>query len=172
MNVIAHHGVLDIRTGHRVTSVSWTLRGVSVATDRGTVEADRAVITLPLGVLQRGAVEFSPELPAAKVRAIQALGMGTLNKPYLRFPKSFWPAKYDWLEYLSSERGRWCEWIGGFERYAKQLILLGFNAGRFGADIEAGEASSVDSPSTVHGAYESGQDAAEAVLARNGSDRT
>lgn len=46
-----------------------------------TLSAKAAIITLPLGVLKaRAAALFSPPLPADKQRAIEALGMGLLNK--------------------------------------------------------------------------------------------
>jgi hypothetical protein len=46
-----------------------------------TLSAKAAVITLPLGVLKaRAAALFTPPLPADKQRAIEALGMGLLNK--------------------------------------------------------------------------------------------
>jgi hypothetical protein len=37
-------------------------------------------VTLPLGVLKRGSVQFTPPLPARKQQAINALGMGVLDK--------------------------------------------------------------------------------------------
>lgn len=42
------------------------------------------------------------------------------NKCYLRFPKIFWPADVDWLEYVSAEHGKWTEWIN-FKRTANTI---------------------------------------------------
>lgn len=52
--------------------------------------ADACVVTLPLGVLKRRAVRFTPELPAEKRRAIDALGFGAMNKCILLFSECFW----------------------------------------------------------------------------------
>jgi monoamine oxidase len=55
--------------------------------------ASRALITLPLGVLQQtgpGGLDFNPRVPG-KERAIQALGMGHVTKLTLRFTSRFWP---------------------------------------------------------------------------------
>lgn len=128
---------LDIRTGYRVKAIAYTGSEVRISTDQGEFAADRVIVTLPLGILKSGAISFTPGLPDAKRQAIKLLGMGVLNKTYLRFPESFWPGQYDWLEYVSADKGQWCEWIGGFERLMGLPILLGFNAARFGREIEA-----------------------------------
>ena len=54
---------------------------LEVATAGGvTYIASRVICTLPLGVLQRGDVEFSPPLPTRRREALGRLGMGLLNK--------------------------------------------------------------------------------------------
>jgi len=126
---------LDIRTGTTVTEVAWNPSGVSVTTDHGVIQADKVVITLPLGVLKANKVRFDPGLPATKQKAIQALGMGLLNKCFLRFPRVFWPADRDWLESIGPVPGLWGEWMS----YARSLgkpILVGFNAADVGRKVE------------------------------------
>lgn len=81
---------LDVRVGHVVDRIAHDAAGVRVHTDRGVFAADHVVVTLPLGVLQAGAVAFDPPLPAAKQEAIGRLGMGVYNKLYLRFDTQFW----------------------------------------------------------------------------------
>lgn len=125
---------LQIRTGHTVTAVDWDTAGVTVTTDRGTLRAGAAVITLPLGVLQSGRVAFAAGLPAAKETAIRRLGVGVLNKCYLRFAETFW-ADSDWLGYIPRAEGQWAQWIN-VERISGAPVLLGFNAADFGRSIE------------------------------------
>jgi monoamine oxidase len=84
---------LDIRLEHIVTSVTTrpAAGGVRVdTTNRGHFDADAAIITLPLGVLQSGVVRFEPELPARKQDAIKRLGFGLLDKVILTFDEPFW----------------------------------------------------------------------------------
>ena len=54
------------------------------------MRAKRLVITVPVSILQAGKIRFSPELSARKREAIALLGMGHLNKVWLKFPEVFW----------------------------------------------------------------------------------
>lgn len=125
---------LDIRLSQAVSKVAYTDAGVQVTTSSQVYKADYAIITVPLGVLKRKTIQFTPPLPAAKQAAIGRLGVGLLNKTYLKFNKVFWPKDIDWLEYLSPEKGRWVEWVS----FAKlgSPILLGFNAADRAYELE------------------------------------
>ena len=129
---------LSIRFGQVVNRVSTQATGVTVQTQSSTFTADRLVVTLPLGVLKTGRVQFLPALPAAKRAAISKLGMGVLNKCVLRFNRAFWPGQYDWLGFIpgANAKGQWAEWIS-LLRPLGQPVLVGFNAADFGRQIEA-----------------------------------
>lgn len=75
---------LDVRLEHVVQRIAYSDSGVQITTNRGVFTGDAALVTIPLGVLKRGDVEFSPALPDAKQRAIALLGMGVLNRLFLR----------------------------------------------------------------------------------------
>jgi monoamine oxidase len=126
---------LDIRLNQAVKKVEYNNQGVKVTTNSATFEADKVIITLPLGVLKKGTVEFSPALPGKKQAAIKALGMGILNKVYLRFPKVFWDKEPHLLGYISSKKGEWAE-ILNIYKYTGQPILLAFNAGEYAWKLE------------------------------------
>jgi monoamine oxidase len=136
--VLAEHLARDlhIEPSQVVRHVDWSDTGVRVETDRAAFLADAAIVTLPLGVLKAQTVRFSPPLPEAKSQAIQALGMGVLNKCYLRFEKTFWPADVDWLEHVEGVGQGWTQWVS-FVRAAGLPVLLGFNAGEQSSGIEA-----------------------------------
>jgi monoamine oxidase len=84
---------LTIKTGQVARSVQWGRSGVVVKTHQGNHRAKTCLITLPLGVLQSGSVEFSPALPAAQKSALKSLKMGLLNKVYLKYHQVFWSSK-------------------------------------------------------------------------------
>ncbi|WP_229218875.1 flavin monoamine oxidase family protein [Rugamonas brunnea] len=130
---------LDVRLGQVVRQIAWSANGeATVTTNLGAFTAQRVIVTLPLGVLQSGAVTFSPALPVAKRAAIAQLGMGLLNKCCLRFPTAFWDTETDWLNYVpdGSHYGQWAEWVS-LARPTGLPILLGFNAAAFGREIES-----------------------------------
>lgn len=130
---------LDIRLGQRVQRIALTAggAGVAITTAEGTQRADRVVLGVPLGVLQAGHIAFEPGLPAPQCQAIGALGMGLLNKTFLRFPRVFWEPQVDWIESVPPTGGRhtWAQWVS-FQRAAGAPVLLGFNAADEAAALE------------------------------------
>lgn len=127
---------LAIRKNQIVSRIDWRGDKVVVTSNQDEHVADKVVVTLPLGVLKAGKIEFTPRLPKPTADAIASLEMGVLNKCYLRFSKVFWPKDIDWLEYIPINHGVWTEWVS-FARVAGQPILLGLNAGARARDIEA-----------------------------------
>lgn len=127
---------LTIRLNHVVEQIAYDDRGVRVQTSQGNFEAAAAIVTLPLGVLKRGSVVFSPALPTHKQNAIRKLGMGVLNKVYFHFPDVFWDEDAEMLGYIAERKGEWSEFLSLY-RYTQHPVLLGFNAGAYGLAIES-----------------------------------
>lgn len=119
---------IDIRLNRVVTAVRTRANGVTLAVaDGSSLTADHAVITVPLGVLKAGAIAFDPPLSAPKQDAVGRLGMGLLNKHWLRFDRVFWDKRYDWHEYLSASKGEWTEWVS-LAKVDDTPVLLAFSA--------------------------------------------
>lgn len=72
-----------------VREVEWTAGAVTVIANGERFNARRLLVTLPLGVLQRGNVSFVPQL-TAKDEAAQKLAVGHVVKVTLRFRERFW----------------------------------------------------------------------------------
>ena len=82
---------LDLLLSSVVNRIAHDDRGVSLRLGTGeSLSADRVIVTVPLGVLKAAAIEFSPALPFAHRGAIAALGMGVVDKVWLRFDAPFW----------------------------------------------------------------------------------
>lgn len=88
---------LEIRLGAPVERIGYDDTGVRIQTPQGPVEADRAIVTVPLGVLKADVIAFDPPLPEAKRGAIERLGFGLLDKVVLRFAEPFWPPEPDMI---------------------------------------------------------------------------
>lgn len=129
---------VTVDTGVVVRTVSVDDEGVLVRDAAGGEHrADHVVVTLPLGVLQSGDVTFDPPLPEAKQTAIGRLGMGLLDKVYLRFPEVFWDADADAIGWASPDAdGRWAEWLN-VAKVTGEPVLLGFNAVGYAEQVEA-----------------------------------
>ena len=80
--------------GNIAQRVSWqrgavTILGVRDSGEAFEVQADRALISIPLGVLQAGSVEISPS-PAAILAHAARLRMGPVLRMTLVFSRRFW----------------------------------------------------------------------------------
>ena len=93
---------LTIRLGTVVTRIVHDDARVRVQTSTGPVEADRAIVTVPLGVLKAQTIDFDPPLPETKRQAIDRLGFGVLDKVILAFDHPFWPESPDMVGLLGN----------------------------------------------------------------------
>lgn len=125
----------NIEINQIVKSVNWNDLKIKIGTQDKTYLCDGVIITVPLGVLKSNSIQFMPPLPPTKQKAIGKLGMGLLNKCYLKFEKTFWPEDIDWLEFISDSEGSWSEWVS-FTNAARWPILLGFNSGKSALELE------------------------------------
>lgn len=83
---------LDIRLRQRIHRIEHARTPARVLTQDGNVfEAEKLLITVPLGVLRSNTITFSPLLPPAKRSAISRMRMGAFTKVILQFPNRFWP---------------------------------------------------------------------------------
>lgn len=82
---------VSVWTTNVVSTVAYDDEGVSLRFATGeSLQVDRVVVTVPLGVLKSGAIRFEPSLPLGHAIAIAGLGMGNLEKVWLRFEEPFW----------------------------------------------------------------------------------
>ena len=126
---------LDIRLETVVETVRYGEDGVEVETSAGVFVADKAVVTLPLGVLKQASVKFEPPLPGRKQSAIDRLDMGVLNKVYLKFPETFWGEDIETINYVGEAVGEWCDWLS-FVPFTGEPVLMAFHGGSKGFALE------------------------------------
>ena len=89
----------EIRRNTPVASVRWHLGQVAALTRSGEeVRAAKAVITLPLGVLQSGSVFFEPR--PESFSALDGLAMGPVQRLVLVFRERFWARETENMHFL------------------------------------------------------------------------
>jgi polyamine oxidase len=97
-----------------VTDVAYSDAGVTVHTNNGDcVQAEYAICTFSLGVLQHDVVQFHPQLPEWKRTGIESMTMATYTKIFLQFPPDqiFWDQKTLFYLYADPyERGYYPIW--------------------------------------------------------------
>jgi monoamine oxidase len=82
----------EVRLDTVVTAVSWGRRRVAVRTSTGEeLAAPQLIVTVPLGVLKSGTIEFSPRL-ADKEEALARLEMGDAERVSLCLASDAWVA--------------------------------------------------------------------------------
>jgi monoamine oxidase len=113
-----------------VTEIRYDSEGVEVMdANGGLIRSDFAVVTVPIGVLQRESIRFLPGLPADTIRGIEGLGLGLLDKLWLAFDDVFWDESVEMLSWIDPARpGLWAEWVNGSRAFGAPL-LLAFNGG-------------------------------------------
>ena len=126
---------LDIYSDDPVNELMWGADGVCALTLGGEVyEADAAVITVPLGVLQADAIRFSPALPDNKRSALLGLRMG----PVIKLVYSFEDAPLDpsiMAVYSRLNPPMW--WSPSYGYKTSEYIWTAFASGDWAAELLA-----------------------------------
>jgi len=82
----------DIRLNAEVTQIELKGAGVSVRLRSGeTLDADAAVVTVPLSVLQRGAIAIAPDLRPPQFGDLADVAFGQGFKVFMTFRERFYP---------------------------------------------------------------------------------
>ena len=75
-----------------VSRVDWSGEKVEVITSEGQHHvADKVILAVPVGVLQKDAIEFNPPLDMDRAEALQRIDFLTGFKMFLRFEECFYP---------------------------------------------------------------------------------
>jgi monoamine oxidase len=103
-----------IRLSSEVEAVEWDAGGVRVHYRRAghpeTLAARRALVTLPIGILQQPKPSFSPALPRWKRASIDALEMGRVVVVPMLFKRRFWRERDPAWQSWDTEHGRVSFW--------------------------------------------------------------
>ena len=91
-----------LRMQSTVREVRWRPGCVEVSGERFRFSAPRAIVTLPLGVLQSGRPRFTPNL--GKSAAMKALVSGPVIKAALRFSEPFWEQHHRGIAFFHAPR--------------------------------------------------------------------
>lgn len=111
-----------------VDKIVWRQGFVTVHAGKRVFRAERAVITVPLGVLQAGSIVFVPE-PKEMLDAARRLRFGQVFRVVLRFREAFWERKEELKDagFILSSRPFFPTWWTTLAM--RSTILTGWSAG-------------------------------------------
>jgi monoamine oxidase len=92
---------VSVKLNSEVREVRWKPGAVVIEGEGFRVESERAIVTLPLGVLQSGLVRFVPSLET-KAAALERLASGPVVRVAMRFAKPFWEARLPGIAFFHS----------------------------------------------------------------------
>lgn len=123
-----------------VERVRWDERSAEVSTGGTVRRFDRVIVTLPLGVLKRQDILIFPELPAAKVDAIDRLNTGHISKVILRLDRAYWPPE---MTFLWTPRSTQLWWRPGQGQPNEEPLVTAFFGGRDAEALESARTEEV-----------------------------
>jgi len=143
-NAHAQGAVQDvIETKSRVTTIDTTGELVKVVyTDTATnqskeVMTHKVLVTVPLGVLKKQSIGFTPALPEKTLTAISSVGMGLLNKVVMFWKDNndiFWPKSIEWLGAIATSNS--IEIYNAYPVNGGKPVLVAFAYGNYAKELE------------------------------------
>jgi monoamine oxidase len=132
---------LEIQLGAPARRIVWGSDGVKVITRENTYSGDLVLISVPLGVLKCGHIQFEPGLPRQKIAAIGRIGYGgqaVLNKIVFHFSERLWPDNIGKMACLPDDPVG-CEdfhvWMD-LQPLVGLPVITGFSSGRNAATLD------------------------------------
>lgn len=80
-----------------VKEIVWEKGRVIAKTNKGNYEAEKIIVTVPLGVLKNKSICFSPALPEIE-KAANTIGFGSVIKVLMEFEDCFWLGDNVWKQ--------------------------------------------------------------------------
>lgn len=130
-------GNLNIQFKRTLTNVDLREGAVQLQDESGATDTfDAVIITVPLGVMKERKITFTPQIPAEKQQAIASLGMGVLDKVYLRYDNVFWDAHVTWIATPENglPQGQFNQWLNLYP-YTGEPVIMAFNGAQPARDL-------------------------------------
>lgn len=126
---------LEIRLHTVVTHIDYSTPKVKITANQEIIEADYVLVTVPLGVLKKGTIIFTPALPQEKQAAIANTQMGTVNKFLLVWDTAFWDTTLQYIGYTPKTKGKFNYFLN-LRKYSPTNGLMTFALGDYASQTE------------------------------------
>lgn len=121
----------EIRLGQPVRRIAQTDGGVTVSGDGWSESGSHVVVTVPLGVLKSGTIEFDPPLPPQRRTLVDRTGFANLEKVIVAFAEPFWRAEDPGLQHsviYPADRDEPATWTWDFGLAPTMMFLVAHSA--------------------------------------------
>ncbi len=114
---------VEVRLETPIETIDYSGSGVSVQAGSETFEADACVVTVPIGVLQKKSITFSPPLEDDRMAAIDAVKQTVAYKTILEFDHPVRPESFDMVNQHDEGPCQFWDESTGMPGYDGQLIV-------------------------------------------------
>ncbi|CAF0806352.1 unnamed protein product, partial [Adineta ricciae] len=119
--------VSHIHLNQIVSKITYNDQSVEVRTRDGHLyHAEYVLLTVPLGVLKRKQIEFSPSLPKWKLDAIDRIGYNIFEKVFLLWDRAWWNSTEFYFTRVSSNPMRMSYWVNANKWNDKPALICFF----------------------------------------------
>lgn len=127
---------LNIELNQRVSKIDYSNTKVKVTHNGLISESDYVIVTVPLGVLKSGNIQFIPALPSSKQEAIQKIGMNCVNKFLLTWNTAFWDSE-QYIAYTPEIRDKFNYFVNVKKYNPDVNALMTFAFANYGRQSES-----------------------------------
>jgi len=128
---------LDIRLNKQVSAIDYSGDKCIVRMDTEMIQSNFVLVTVPLGVLKKDIIKFSPGLPSNKLAAIKNTNMGNVNKFLLVWDRVFWDKNSQYIGYTPTEKGKFNYFMNVTKFIPDTPALMTFAFGDYATETES-----------------------------------
>jgi polyamine oxidase len=133
---------IDVHLDNAVVEIKNKADNVEILTKNKVYEADFVIITVPLSILQKKIIQFTPQLPEWKTQSFSKMQMGVFNKVVMQFSEKFWSGNAD-FQYYKSDMGHAFGLAVNYHNYRQKPILIALPVDKAGLFVEQNDVETV-----------------------------
>jgi polyamine oxidase len=133
---------IDVRLDNAVVEIKNNANSVEVLTKSDTYQADFVIVTVPISILQKQSIQFTPQLPEWKTQSFSKMRMGVFNKVVMQFSEKFWSGNGD-FQYYKSDMGHAFGLAVNYHNYRQKPILIALPVDKAGLFVEQNDVETV-----------------------------
>lgn len=113
-----------------------------MVTESQAHSADYVLISVPISILQKNQILFSPSLPEWKTNSFSKMQMGVFNKVIMEFSEKFWSDNSCFQHYNTELKNSFGNLVN-YHHYTGKLILIAMSVGKSDMRVEKNDIESI-----------------------------